>query len=242
MDKLRHTDITRTLIERIADGTYPLGSLLPPEPQLSELLGSTRYTVRRALAELEQLGLLSRKKNVGTRVERCEPVQDHQQTLTSVADLAQFGATHVRQVVRGKEIVADLALAKLLGVPGGSRWFCISSIRLDEARGKVPVGWTDTYLLPEFADVMKAAKKEPRMLISALVEARYGRSVAHVRQEVGAIAMPDKLARELNTEAGAPALRVVRRYSDSARQAFELTVTVHPADRFTFAIDLNRSR
>ena len=35
---------------------------------------------------------------------------------------------------------------------------------------------------------------------------------------------------------------VIRRYFDAADEVFEMTVTVHPAERFTFSMELTRSR
>jgi hypothetical protein len=46
----------------------------------------------------------------------------------------------------------------------------------------------------------------------------------------------------LEVEAGTPALRIVRHYIDPAGEAFEISVTIHPADRFTFSIRLRRNR
>ena len=43
-------------------------------------------------------------------------------------------------------------------------------------------------------------------------------------------------------EAGTPALRIVRRYIDPAGEAFEISVTIHPADRFTFSNPFRRNR
>ncbi len=54
--------------------------------------------------------------------------------------------------------------------------------------------------------------------------------------------VPAKLARELQVDPGTPALRIVRRYIDPAGEAFEISVTIHPADRFTFSIRLRRDR
>src|SRR5215831_1783012 len=147
MTALRHTDLAQEIAQGIASGRFPVGSLLPTEFELCEQYATTRYTVRMALGELQEQGLISRKKNVGTRVEASRPTTGFVQTLTSVEDLAQFGATHMRVVRRVEEVVADLALAKELGCAGGTRWLRISSLRMDsgDRRGR-PVGWSDVYI------------------------------------------------------------------------------------------------
>ena len=242
MTKVRHSDVARELTEGIATGRYAVGTLLPSEFELCDQFGTSRYTVRAALHDLQQLGLVSRKKNFGTRVEADRPAQGYQQSLASVADLAQFGAAHIRVVRKVSETVADIELARELGCPGGTRWLRISSLRMDGDATGMPIGWTDAYIEPAYADIVKLVRKSPQALISSLIEARYGRRIVQVRQEIQAVAMPVHLAGELKVDEGSPALKIVRRYFDSARQVFEVTVTIHPAGRFTFAMQLSRSR
>ena len=69
-----------------------------------------------------------------------------------------------------------------------------------------------------------------------------GRRIARVRQEISATAVPEALAAELRVEAGSAALQVRRSYFDAAGDVVEITLSVHPHDRFTFATELHRAR
>jgi DNA-binding FadR family transcriptional regulator len=53
---------------QIADGTWPVGTRIPPEPALTELLGVGRNTVREAVQSLVHAGLLERRQGSGTYV------------------------------------------------------------------------------------------------------------------------------------------------------------------------------
>jgi DNA-binding GntR family transcriptional regulator len=128
-----------------------------------------------------------------------------------------------------------------LGCEGGTRWCKISSVRVDDLQGQEPIGWTDAYVDITYSAIGDHVRRSPHTLISSLIETLFGRRVAHVRQEVGAISLPPKLAATLHAEPGSPALKIVRRYSDSSRSIFEVTVTVHPADRFKLSMQMNRS-
>jgi len=240
--KAQHAEIARDLAEHIASGRAPVGSLLPTELELCGHYDATRYTMRRALSQLQEQGLISRRKNVGSRVEAMRPTGGFTQSLASVEDLAQFGARHVRVVRDVSQVVVDLEQAGVLGCPGGTRWLRIPSLRMDGARKSRPIGWTDVYVDPAYAEVGALVRKEPQTLISALIESRYGRRIARIRQDIRATAVPAHLAEELEAEAGSPALQIVRRYLDAADEVFEITVTIHPAERFTFSMELNRTR
>ena len=124
----------------------------------------------------------------------------------------------------------------------GPRWLRISSLRMDGDKRKRPVGWTDVYVDASYTDVAEAVRKAPDTLISSLIEARHGRRIARIRQDIDATAVPKALAEPLKVEPGSAALKVIRRYLDAADEAFEISVSVHPAGRFTVSMDLSRSR
>src|SRR5690349_11884687 len=98
MSRPTSVEVTRDLEEGIASGRFPVGTLLPTEFELCDRYEASRYTVRMALKELQDLGLISRRKNVGTRVEAMRPAAGFTQSIATVDELAQFGAKHVRMV------------------------------------------------------------------------------------------------------------------------------------------------
>ncbi|MGK9167578.1 phosphonate metabolism transcriptional regulator PhnF [Inquilinus limosus] len=60
--------ISATLEQEIRDGEHPAGARLPTEAELSERFGVNRHTVRRAMAELEEQGLVDVTQGRGTFV------------------------------------------------------------------------------------------------------------------------------------------------------------------------------
>ena len=239
--KPHYSDIARDLTEAIRTGRSPVGSLLPTELELRDRYATSRHTVRAALRELEQLGLVSRRKNLGTRVESGEPTRDFRPSLASMDDLVQFSATHVRAVQSIEATTVKGGLAKELGCPSGTRWLRISSLRLEGDAKRPPIGWTDVYIDPAYADIADTVRASPATLISTLIEARYGRRIAEIRQDIGAVATSLPMARALRVDVGSPMLKVVRRYLDAARDSFEISVSFHPADRFSVSMRLRRT-
>src|SRR3954447_643035 len=121
MSETRYAQVARDLTEGIATGRFPVGSLLPTEFELCEHYGASRHMVRSAIRELQELGLVSRRKKAGTRVEAASVSSGYRQSLASVEDLVQFGAAHTRVVRKIEDIVIDRALAKDLGCAPGTR-------------------------------------------------------------------------------------------------------------------------
>jgi GntR family transcriptional regulator len=211
MNETRYAQVARDLAQGIASGRFP------------------------------ELGLVSRRKKAGTRVEAASTSSGYRQSLASIEDLVQFGAEHMRAVQEIEDVVADRALAKELGCRPGTRWLRISSLRLN-GDANAPIGWTDVYVDAAYSELRDIARASPDVLISSLIESRYGRRIAEIRQDVSAALLPEKLAGPLRAEAGSAALRIVRHYADAAGEIFEITVTMHPADRFTFSLRLRRER
>ena len=238
--RVRHGDVSRDLAEGIASGRYPVGSLLPPELELCDLYEASRHTMRVAIGELVQLGLVSRRKRAGTRVEARTPPDVYRQSLASLEELTQFGEAHLRVVQEVGEVVAGVVLAKALGCPAGSRWLRMSSLRLDAQGSALPVGWTDVYVAPDCADILAQARETPAILVGTLIERRRGRPIVEVAQDVCAVPLPERLARPLQAEAGSPALGIVRRYADVGGEVLEYSDTIHPAGRFTLSSRLER--
>jgi DNA-binding GntR family transcriptional regulator len=241
INKPHFADIARNLTEGIVSGRFPVGSLLPTELELCAHYATSRHTIRAALHELQQLGLVSRRKNVGTRVESAAPTNDFRPSLASVDDLVQFGTAHVRKVQEIEETTVNGEFAKELGCQSGTRWLRISSLRMNGAADRLPVGWTDVYIEPGYAEIGEMVRKSPGVLISALIESRYGRRIAEIRQEIRATTVPDAIARSLQVEPGTTALKIIRWYLDAAGQVFEISVSIHPAERFAVSMQLKRS-
>lgn len=56
------------LRQQITSGAWPVGTRIPPEPELTELIGVGRNTVREAVQSLVHAGMLERRQGSGTYV------------------------------------------------------------------------------------------------------------------------------------------------------------------------------
>jgi len=241
MAETRYARVARDLAQRIAAGEYAVGGVLPTELQLSAQYGVSRHTMRAAIEQLQQSGLVSRRKKAGTRVEAAVPHTQYRQTLGSLHDLMQFGAAHVREVQCIEEVVLDRARALELDCPPGSRWLEIVSLRRDAA--KLPIAWTTVYVDAARFDVTDLAKRvraAPERLVSSLLEAHYGVRITQVHQSVTGVLIPPALAGILQVAPVEAGLRITRRYLDGDGELVTLSESVHPASRYTLSMRLHR--
>ncbi|MGW0192082.1 GntR family transcriptional regulator [Nonomuraea sp. NPDC003201] len=72
----KYAQIVRAIRDKIADGTYPPGSLLPSETQLVKEFGVSRPTVVRALQLLQERNVISREHGKGSYVKALLPAAE----------------------------------------------------------------------------------------------------------------------------------------------------------------------
>ncbi|AHG20581.1 GntR family transcriptional regulator [Chania multitudinisentens RB-25] len=225
------------LEQDITQGKYPPGTPFPTEMELCETWKVSRHTVREALRELTEQGLISRRKGAGTTVCEHKPeMQNH--PLASLEDLLTLASNNLRVVKKVDEVVADFELSQLIGCAPGSRWLHVASIREDSQTQNTPICWTDSYTSTAFAKIGKLIRNDPYALISSLIEKHYGIRSHEVHQSITAVGVPVKIAKILGVEPGSPAMRIIRRYINGQGQTYETTVSLHPAGRYTCSIVL----
>lgn len=240
----RFSDIAQALRKAIGNGQHPVGSILPTELELSAQYQTSRHTMRLALQVLQQQGMVSRRKNAGTRVESTAPSAGFSQALATMEDLVQFGAAHSRQQQKIDLITATPLLAKLLGCEPGTSWMRITSLRLQSGPltpAHEAMGWTAVYVAPNYVGLEERIKQSPQILICTLLETHYGQQIQEISQEICAVPMPRRIALSLGVEHDAPALRIVRHYIGKKGQALEISVTHHPAEKFSIQTRLKRT-
>ncbi len=234
----QYLQLARALERQIGRGRPAVGALLPTESALCETHGVSRHTVREALRCLSNLGLVVRRQGSGTQVIAAEARPAYTQSLGSIAELLQYAKDTYLELGPRQAIAARGGLARLLDCPPGRRWLKYSGLRRSEVGG-APICTTDVYIDPRFAGIERRLGQE-RQAIYRLIEEVYGETVAEIGQRIAAISVPASAAEALGVAAGVPALQIVRRYFGAAGKAFEVSVSIHPADRFTYAMRIRR--
>lgn len=223
--------LARTLMQDIEKGRYPIGTALPTEDALARHHGVSRHTVRQALRELKDEGVLWARAGIGTIVRARPEVPRFFSGIKTVWDLLQFVESTEMHVVKRREVVADAALAELLQCPAGQAWYEITILR-KLPQEKLPLSYLQVYLRPEFRDAVGPEKIFTRPIYS-MVEERFGVRVVEVRQDITAANLEAGMARALKAKEGLAAMRITRYYLDRDGAVVAIGVGYYPSGRYT---------
>jgi len=236
-----YQQIAQDLVGKVRSGELPPGSQLPTEMQLMEAYGASRNTVRSALSQLQDMGMISRRRNRGTRVEGPPAAGAFTQSMSTLDDLVSLARTAQRKVESAREEVLDVKRARELGCAPGSRWLHIAMTR-HASGAAVPLGWTDAYVDPHYKELRRLASRHPDALLADLIETHYGRRIAAVEQTISGCVLEERLAGKLEAASGAPGLKILRQYRDAARAVVLTTCSIYPADRYSVKTTLVRNK
>lgn len=229
----RYRQIANDLIARIGRGRLKVGDVLPGELQLMDQFDASRHTIRDALRQLEALGLVERRRGVGTLVLARRPGRAYVHHVRSPPELMRYPRESRMVVTSRGYVLVRGGLAGLLGCKAGSRWMRVRAVRRLPGR-RPPICELELYLRPKYAPIATQMGRT-RELAFQLIERRYGAHTAVVEVEVMARPMSAEAAIALGVEAGSPSMTVVRRYRDARGELLCASVSEHPGDRYSFS-------
>ena len=140
------------VVGEIARGTWATGSLLPSERALGTELGVSRITVRQALRELVQEGVLESVPGKGFFV-AARPSHALHGILSLTALAAERGLTVSNRILSARRVPASLELARRLGADVGTALLHIARLRLlDGVAVTIQRLWLPEALCPGLLD------------------------------------------------------------------------------------------
>lgn len=122
--------IRENIREKINNNEYPPCSMIPSEAELCEYYGVSRVTVRRAILDLVQEGLLNRGKGKGTFVSESYGLTTVNGVQSFTQELLGLNMRPSAKLLGCKIRTADSALRNALGLSEGEKVATISRLRL----------------------------------------------------------------------------------------------------------------
>ncbi len=212
----------------IADGELQPGDPFENEVSVAERLQLSRPTVRRAIQELVDQGLLIRRRGLGTTVSNRKV--HRKARLTSLYDDLQQAGQHPRTELLGLETEHDERAAAALDLPADTPLLHITRLRY---AGDLPLAMMQNWLPPAYGDV--TADELTRGGLYDALRARGAKPVV-AQQSIGA-RMPTPAERKhLDMKPSQPLLTMTRMAFDPAGLAVEFGDHSYRASDYT--IDL----
>lgn len=226
--------ISDALAQEIRQGKLTGGGRLPTDIELAERFGCNKHTARRAIAHLEQEGLVRVEWGRGTFVVDAKPVQRRGTEAHLIHKLLDQHSNLRRKLIRIETLPAADAVAKALAVSSGSP--CVLMVLLGES-DDVPLSLGFYYFplrrLPLLAQAIQ------RVQFTSIADALRAAGVeAHQRSRVriGARLPSVEEAMLLQMARQQPLLETESTEVDDAGHAVTYAKTCFRADRLQFVV------
>jgi DNA-binding GntR family transcriptional regulator len=204
-----YKQIEASLRSGIDRGVYPVGSKLPSEDLIAEEYGVSRGTVRQALSELSNHGIIKRIHGSGTFV--CEPGNefeiDTDHFISFLDELERIGISVDTTVLDKQFQSTDGPLKEVFQ---GTTLYSIKRLR---KRGDKPVMFSVDYVpidlfpgLPE--------KYDDRASIYEFLENEYSIQIKKVKRTFYAISSTGEVAKALSLKKGEPLFYIIQQAYD----------------------------
>jgi DNA-binding GntR family transcriptional regulator len=205
--------LAEQLSSAIRDGQLEPGDPFENELAMCERLGLSRPTVRRAIQEMVDQGLLVRRRGVGTTVANRKVHRRFE--LSSLFDELKRAGRAPRTTVLQLETVQDAQAATALDLPESTELLSILRLRLVDDK---PLALLHNWLPPGYFDLTREELEQ-----TGLYDALRTRGAKPVvaRQSIGARMPTPAERRHLNLRGGQPVLTMTRMAFDVAGRAVE---------------------
>jgi GntR family transcriptional regulator len=222
--------------DNILCGTWSRGFQLPGELDLARGLGVSVITVRQALGQLAQEGLVRRERAKGTFVSWSGPVNqainleiEAENLVTLNPEGTSFKLLGTESIEPGAELQRDFKLS------GKQKITRMTRIRMAQGR---PLAYVYSYVPARVADKV-SRKSLLKLPLSSATESGLGIKITEVKHLVGAKLVDDEVSAHLEIPAGSPVLFVERNYL-CKKELVLRTVGFYRSDLFRYELKLRR--
>lgn len=223
------------LKQQIAQGIYPVQSLIPSERELADLFGVSRMTVRHSLTNLVKDGLLYREKGRGTFVAE-EKMEQPLTGLTSFTeDMKSRGLEPGTKLINFSQGGTDAQVTEKLGLVPGSSVHKVVRIRYADGRPMaIERSYLPVYLLPELDEEALQGS------LYSYIEHHEKLTIGQATQRMEASLAKKEDADYLQIELPAAVVQIERVSMLEDGRVFEVVRSTYRSDRYKFISEIGR--
>lgn len=230
-----YINMIEDLIQKIQDGTYPVGETLPSERTLCDLYGYSRTTVRRALQELEQDGYIHRVHGKGTFVSD----QTYNQKLVSLysftEEMKKINKIPTTDVLSFKEVMSDERLMRKMKheINETDKLYEVKRLRLADNE---PLMYETSYIPAELFPDLSKELLQSKPMYEVFTE-KYQLPVTRAIESFSATSLREEEAKLLHAKTGSPAM-LIKRFAYNDDRLIEYTVSITIGYKFEYTVEL----
>ena len=198
--------VESVLADDIGDGTLPPETQLPSEDGLVERFKVSRTTVRKAIQNLVERGLVEVRRGKGTFVTQPKITQELTELTGFVEDMRALGRTPTARLLDKRIVAADEAVAHHLALTPGTLVVRLRRVRLVDG---VAMSFDETYLPRELGERVAKNDLEAEPVF-ALLENKYDTPLVEAEYKLEAAAADAFAAQALQVPAGSPIFLIER--------------------------------
>lgn len=222
------------ITEKVESGELPVGSQLPPEGELAEMLGISRSTLREALGHLESFGVVTRQQGRGTFVTASQGPEflggiERLETFRELANRAKkdHQVVHrcVEMVLPPDHVRTDLNIDPNIYV---------FRVEVVESVDGIICQFLEDYVLAS-EDKEEELLNYGESMLTYLVEEQ-DPPLSYARTKIFSIGASPEIAERLNIDVGQPVLQLVEKLFDAVGKLIGITYLYQVTDEFYFSV------
>jgi len=224
------------IIKGIArSGKLKQGIRLPSENELKEKYGVSNTTVRKAINELLQEGIIYREQGKGTFLAKTKINQNLTKVTSFTEDMLGRGLKPSSKVISVATISPSLGIANNLALNKGDKIVKIHRLRL---ANEEPMAIQTSYLSYKLCPGIQ--KEDLTKSLTIILKDRYGLRLTKAVQSLHPSLADDYESKMLGINKGMPVLVVKRTSYLYNNQPIEFLRSVYRGDKYEFLVELRR--
>ena len=217
------------LVKKIAQGLWKPGECIASERELCEIYGVSRMTIRQAIGELVQEGVLTRLKGKGTFV--CEQTVKQQDMMSFTEMIKQTG----------RELKTEVINFDVIDTPDDMQdIFMLDKVYKIERRRIVDGECiaVETVFIP--VDYCGHINEE--MLKGSLYKIleNFGYSISNSTSSIVAADITDEVKEKFNTKENFPVLKMIGKTFANKNKLLFIEEALYRSDKFTLQVSISR--
>jgi GntR family transcriptional regulator len=234
----KYLQISNWLKDQIKSGKYNEGDRLPSEAELTQMCEVSRATLRQAIANLADNGLLVKKKGLGTFVKSADTIVELKHNMKKISSFGDYiGTKQLKEktvVLEKSAVIANDKIAQKLIL--GSQQKAIQIKRL-RTGNNISYIYEESYLpFRLFQDILNY---DLQGSLYKIITTKFGIKLKRSIQEIKAVILDKKVTTLFNMPKNSPGFFMKNLTFDENETPIELLYSYYRGDKYKLELELD---